>query len=59
LGKNQGGKEGVVRYFEISGATALRIAAWSLIRTSKCLGCHASPSPNHHPGSVFLAGQGE
>jgi hypothetical protein len=31
LGKNQGSKEGVVRYFEISGATALLIAAWNLI----------------------------
>jgi hypothetical protein len=25
VGKNQGSKEGVVRYFQISGATALRI----------------------------------
>jgi len=32
VGKNQGSKEGVVRYFEISGAITLLIAAWNLIR---------------------------
>jgi hypothetical protein len=32
LGKTQGSKEGVVRYVEVSGATALFIAAWNLIR---------------------------
>jgi hypothetical protein len=45
LGKNQGSKEGVVRCLEISGATALRIAAWNLIRAAKRLGYEVSPSP--------------
>ncbi|MGA3199648.1 MAG: hypothetical protein ABSD89_09610 [Halobacteriota archaeon] len=35
LGEDQGSKEGVVRHLEISGATALRIAAWNLIRAAK------------------------
>jgi hypothetical protein len=35
VGKNQGSKEGVVRCFEISRATALRIADWKLIRATK------------------------
>jgi hypothetical protein len=45
LGKNQGSKEGVVRYFEISGATAVRIAAWNLIRAARRLGCQVLLSP--------------
>jgi hypothetical protein len=45
LGKNQGSKEGVVRCLEISEATALRIAAWNLIRAAKRLGYEVSPTP--------------
>ena len=37
LGKNQGSKEGVVRRLDISEASALRIAAWTLIRAAKRL----------------------
>ena len=37
LGKDQGSKEGVVRCLDISEATALRIAAWNLIRAAKRL----------------------
>jgi hypothetical protein len=44
VGKNQGREEGVVRYFEVSGATALFIAAWNLIRAAKRLGCEVSSS---------------